>query len=249
MNENKFDAKGNVYSKARPTYPEALFWYLLSERIIDKEKVVADIGSGTGIFTTQLSPYVNSIVAVEPNEDMRLKAEDKFKTFSNITSLRGTAENTSLPDNSVDLITVAQAFHWFDRKSFKAECKRILKPNGKILLVWNDRDATSEIIRDNFKINSKFCADFKGSSNGIDFSKSSFSDFFEGEFDLIEFDNCYIYDLDSFLARNLSSSYSPKSSDDNYQKYIMALVKVFDKHCESRKVRYPYITRCFLGNV
>lgn len=249
MNTNKFDSKGKVYAKARPNYPEALFWYLLAERILDKEKVVADIGSGTGIFTVQISPFVNSTFAVEPNEDMRTTAEEKFKSLSNITSINATAENTSLPNNSVDIVAVAQAFHWFDRISFKKECQRILKPNGKVLLIWNDRDTTSEVIKDNFSVNKIFCPNFKGSSNGLDFTKESFSDFFVDEYEMTEFDNSLVYNRDAFVARNLSSSYAPKESDLLYGEYINAIDEVFEKHSVNGIVKYPYITRCYIGKV
>ncbi|MBE6692264.1 MAG: class I SAM-dependent methyltransferase [Ruminococcaceae bacterium] len=249
MNTNKFDLKGNVYSKARPNYPDALFSFLLAERVIDKNTIAADIGSGTGIFTIALSKFIKSVLAVEPNEDMRIKAEEKYKTIANITSINATAENTLLTDCSVDLITVAQAFHWFDRVVFKNECKRILKPNGKVVLVWNDRDSDSEIIKDNFVVNKKYCKDFKGSSNGIDFSKAAFSDFFSGEFELVEFCNNLIYTREDFIARNLSSSYAPKEKDLIYDDYIKAVGKVFDKYQSNGTVKYPYITRCYFGTI
>lgn len=249
MNTNKFDAKGNVYSKARPSYPNALFSFLLAERVINKDTITADIGSGTGIFTIALSQFVNSVFAVEPNDDMRVKAEEKYKTISNIISINATAENTSLPDRSIDLVTVAQAFHWFDRELFKEECKRILKPNGKVLLVWNDRDVEREIIKDNFAVNKKYCKDFKGSSNGIDFSKDAFSDFFGGEFELVEFCNNLIYTREDFIARNLSSSYAPKENDLMYDEYIKSIKEVFDKHQTNGTAKYPYITRCYIGTI
>ncbi len=249
MNTNKFDSKGNVYSKARPSYPDALFSFLLAERVINKETVAADIGSGTGIFTIALSQFVNFVFAVEPNNDMRVKAEEKYKTIANITSINATAESTSLPDNSIDLVTVAQAFHWFDRVVFKHECKRILKPNGKVVLVWNDRDSDSEIIKDNFAVNKKYCEAFKGSSNGIDFSKDAFSDFFSGEFELVEFCNNLVYTREDFIARNLSSSYAPKENDLMYDEYIKSINEVFDKHQTNGTVKYPYITRCYIGTI
>jgi ubiquinone/menaquinone biosynthesis C-methylase UbiE len=249
MNTNKFDSKGTVYSKARPNYPDALFSYLLAERVIDKNTVAADIGSGTGIFTIALSKFVNSVFTVEPNEDMRIKAEEKYKTIANITSINATAENTSLPDCSVDLATVAQAFHWFDRVAFKDECKRILKSNGKIVLIWNDRNIDSKIIKDNFAVNKKYCEAFKGSSNGIDFSKDAFSDFFSGEFELVEFCNNLVYTREDFIARNLSSSYAPKENDPIYDDYIKAIADVFEKYQANGTVNYPYITRCYIGTI
>lgn len=150
MNEKKFDAKGSVYAKGRPAYPEQIFEYLIKTNVLKEDATVADIGSGTGIFTLQISPFVNKTFAIEPNDDMRDKAELLYNDFSNIVSVNGTAEATTLKNTCVDLITVAQAFHWFDRKSFKLECQRILKKNGKVFLVWNDRDTSSEIIKDNF---------------------------------------------------------------------------------------------------
>lgn len=249
MNENKFNEKGNVYAKARPDYPKTLFYYLQSKNILDSSMTVADIGSGTGIFTVQLSPLVNKLYAVEPNDDMRQKAEDRFHCFPNIVSVNATAEKTSLNESSVDVVTVAQAFHWFDRTVFKKECQRILKPNGKVVLVWNDRDINSQIIKDNFAVNQKFCSGFKGSSNGMDFSKDSFSDFFKGEFQTVEFDNSLIYDKNAFVARNLSSSYAPKFTDSYYEEYVKEIINVFDKHNKNGTVQYPYITRCYIGNV
>ena len=249
MNEKKFDAKGNVYAKGRPAYPEQIFEYLIKTNVIKEDATVADIGSGTGIFTLQMSSFVSEIYAVEPNDDMRDKAEMLYKDFSNIVSVNSTAEATTLENASVDLITVAQAFHWFDRKSFKLECQRILKENGKVFLVWNDRDTSSEIIKENFEVNRKFCPNFKGSSNGIDFSKDGFKDFFEGEFELVEFKNHLTYDKDAFISRNLSSSYAPKATDDCYDEYVKAISEVFDKHSENGIVNYPYITRCYIGKV
>lgn len=248
MHTHKFDHKGSIYSKARPDYPEALFWYLMAERIIDPQKVVADIGSGTGIFTNQVAPFVKTVYAVEPNADMRHQAEKSFSA-KNIISINATAESTSLSESSVDAVAVAQAFHWFDRSEFKKECKRILTPNGKVVLIWNDRDTTADIIQENFSVNKRFCPEFKGSSNGIDLSEKSFSDFFEGEFEVTEFENTVLYKKDTFIERNLSSSYAPKEFDEQYKEYIDALESTFDKYCSDEIIRYPYITRCYIGNV
>lgn len=249
MNEKKFDSKGRVYVKGRPAYPKKMLEYLLDEKVITPDTIVADVGSGTGIFTSQIAPLVSEVFAIEPNGDMRSKAEMFYKDFSNIISVNGTAENTTLSQNSIDLITVAQAFHWFDRVSFKSECKRILNGTGKVFLVWNDRDTNAQVINDNFEVNKKYCPNFKGSSNGIDFSKDGFKDFFEGDFYLIEFENTFEYDKEAFVLRNLSSSYAPKAGDVCYDDYVKAITEVFEKHCINGVVEYPYITRCYIGKV
>ena len=249
MNEHKFDKKGEIYSKARPSYPDALFIYLKDQNLISKSTVAADIGSGTGIFTEKLCPYVSRVFAVEPNDGMRSVAEDKYTAYENIISVNGRAEDTKLSDKSVDFITVAQAFHWFDRQSFKTECRRILKNNGNILLVWNDRDTESELIRENYDINRRFCPNFKGSSNGIDFSKDAFRDFFEGDFDVVQFRNDLIYDEKAFVSRCLSSSYAPKPGEENYDEYVAELQELFKKHSLNGTAFYPYITRCYIGRL
>ncbi len=249
MNEQKFDKKGKIYAKARPGYPRELFEHLIENNIISNDSTVADIGSGTGLFTMRLSPLVGKIFAVEPNSDMRRVAEEKYKEYNNIVSVDGTAEKTSLGEKSVDFVTVAQAFHWFDRQSFKAECQRILKPGNKILLVWNDRDTASELIKENYEINRRFCPDFKGSSNGIDFDREAFTDFFEGDFEVVNFRNDLIYNLDAFVARCLSSSYAPKQGDASYEPYVRALEELFGRYKADGTVPYPYITRCYIGNV
>lgn len=249
MNEHKFDQKGAVYSRGRPGYPEEIFAYLKGNNIIDERSVCADIGAGTGIFTSQLSACVKSVYAVEPNENMRFVAEQQYGFLNNVVSVNASAENTTLPDSSVDTITVAQAFHWFDREKFKIECRRILCKDGHVVLVWNDRDSNSDVIKDNFAVNAEFCPDFKGSSNGMNFGKEAFSDFFCGDFEIIEFVNNYLYDIDTFIKRNLSSSYSPKATDAIYNEYVKAIKAVFDKHCVNGVVNYPYITRCYIGKV
>lgn len=249
MNEHKFDKKGEIYSKARPSYPDELFIYLKDQNLISESTLAADIGSGTGIFTKKLCPYVSRVFAVEPNDGMRSVAEDKYTAYENIISVNGSAEDTKLSDKSVDFITVAQAFHWFDRQSFKTECRRILKNDGNILLVWNDRDAESELIRENYDINRRFCPNFKGSSNGIDFSKDAFRDFFEGDFDVVQFRNDLIYDEKAFVSRCLSSSYAPKPGEEKYDGYVAELQELFKKFSKNDTVPYPYITRCYIGRV
>lgn len=110
MNEHKFDQKGRIYSKARPSYPDELFAYLKEHDFISESTVAADIGSGTGIFSEKLCPYVSRIFAIEPNSDMRAVAEEKYAAHKNIISVNGSAENTKLSDKSVDFITAAQGF-------------------------------------------------------------------------------------------------------------------------------------------
>lgn len=251
MNENKFDGMGNIYAKFRPNYPKAFIDFLFTDLDLPKSCVFADIGAGTGILTRQLLEKGATVYAVEPNDDMRKVAEDNLKAFPKFIPVKGTAENTTLPGGSMDIITAAQAFHWFDREKFKEECKRILKPQGKILLVWNSRDSESELVTENALINREYCPGFKGFSGGMNTAASGegLSDFFRGEYTVKTFKNPLAYSKEAFIGRNLSSSYALKEDDENYVPYVRALEALFEKYSKDGVLTTPNYTRCYLGTV
>ncbi|MBN1892682.1 MAG: methyltransferase domain-containing protein [Clostridiales bacterium] len=166
MNEDKFNGKGTIYSKFRPTYPSEFIEYLFSKTHITEQSVIADIWSGTGILTASLLERGNSVFAVEPNVDMRRIAEENLGKIPLFTSVAATAENTTLPDKSADLITVTQAFHWFDRQAFLKECRRILKPGSHVARIWNSRDEKRLFVVENDRIDRKYCPAFKDFSGG-----------------------------------------------------------------------------------
>lgn len=250
MNENRFDGKGNVYSSSRPRYPDDLFEYLKEHKIITDESMVADVGSGTGIFSVQLASVVKTVWAVEPNDSMRAAAHVNFKNCSNIISVNAAAENTMLANRSVDCVTAAQAFHWFDRNAFKTECSRILRPSGHVVLVWNHRNEESEIVKRNAEINFKYCTGYNGYSAGVNVADSQqFSGFFEGKYDVKLFENVMFYDRDTFIRRNLSSSYAPKEGDAGFENYVLELAELFAELSDNKAVMYPYITYCYMGTL
>ena len=146
-NTTKFNGIAAVYAKARPDYAPAFIDWLYSDAGMKTDSVVADIGSGTGIFSKALLERGGTVYGVEPNADMRITTENTLCGFPNFHSVDGTAENTTLAANSVDFITVAQAFHWFDFVKTRVEFKRILKDQGRVFLVWNKRLADTEFMR------------------------------------------------------------------------------------------------------
>nr|WP_302597908.1 class I SAM-dependent methyltransferase [uncultured Cellulosilyticum sp.] len=251
MNEKRFDGLGKIYAKFRPSYPDDFIDYLYSNAGLTKDSVVADVGAGTGILTEQLLLKGSKVFAVEPNENMRNMAEENLHRFKGFISVSATAENTKLLDNSIDFITVAQAFHWFDKQAFKKECQRILKPNGKVILVWNSRDEKSQLIQLNEAINKKYCTDFKGFSGGISsvIENNAFDDFFTGEFEVCVFDNPLYFDEKGFIGRNLSSSYAPKEHDDMYDAYVSELKAVFEVYNKNGILMMPNFTRSYIGAV
>jgi SAM-dependent methyltransferase len=135
-----FSAKVADYLSSRPDYPDALFQQLKETCNLDRDTVVvADVGAGTGLLTHGLLVRGHTVVAVEPNGSMREAADQLLASFKGYSSVDGSAERIPLDTSSVDLITAAHAFHWFEVEAARRECLRVLRPNGQVALVWNDR--------------------------------------------------------------------------------------------------------------
>jgi SAM-dependent methyltransferase len=137
-----FDAEAEAYERARPSYPgDAVAWLAESLRIEDARTIV-DLAAGTGKLTRLLDPYRSRaesalLLAVEPVDGMRAVLA---RTQPDVPTLSGVAESLPLRDASVDAVTIAQAFHWFDADRAQAELHRVLRPGGRVALVWNARD-------------------------------------------------------------------------------------------------------------
>jgi ubiquinone/menaquinone biosynthesis C-methylase UbiE len=247
---DKFTDKAEVYAKYRPSYPLEYIEYLVSDVGLNEDCIIADIGSGTGILSRQLLERGFTVIGVEPNDDMRTVAEQTLKTYSRFISIEATAENTTINDNSLDIVTVAQAFHWFDLKQFRLECQRILKQDGRVALVWNSRDASSDINKESADVCQKYCPNFKGFSGGMEETPIAFQQFFkDGKYDIKYFRNDLQFNQIGFLGRYLSASYSPKKTDKEYNPFITALSDLFEKYSNNGEIVIPNITRSYLGSV
>ena len=140
-----FSSKVADYVASRPDYAPPLFARLRQVCTLTSASVVADVGAGTGLFTQGLLDLGCQVVAVEPNAAMRAAADRTLAGRAGYRSVDGKAEAMPLAPSSVNLITAAQAFHWFDIEAARAECLRVLRPRGKIALVWNDRLLTDPL--------------------------------------------------------------------------------------------------------
>ncbi|MEH7501974.1 class I SAM-dependent methyltransferase [Neobacillus drentensis] len=246
----KFTDKAEVYAKYRPGYPDEYLVYLLAANKLNENSIIADIGSGTGIFSRQLLERNLTVIGIEPNDDMREQAEQSLKQSVRFISVKAEAEQTTIQDKSVDLVTVAQAFHWFEKDKFRLECQRILKPDAKVALVWNSRDSSSEINKESAEICQKYCPNFKGFSGGMDETQEVYHQFFkDGIYDFKSFRNDLELDFEGFLGRYLSASYSPKKTEKEYEHFITALSNIFEKYSNHGQIVFPNITRSYLGRV
>jgi ubiquinone/menaquinone biosynthesis C-methylase UbiE len=132
-----FGAGAAAYEAARPGYPDEAIEVLRDEVGVGRGATVCDLAGGTGKLTRRLVELGARVCAVEPVEAMRSQARAAVPRAEH---LEGTAEDMPLPDASVDVVTVAQAFHWFDAPTALAEIARVLRPGGRLALLWNERD-------------------------------------------------------------------------------------------------------------
>ncbi len=247
---NRFADRVDNYVKYRPHYPAEVFDFLESEGIIAEGSIIADIGSGTGISAEQLLQRGYTVYGIEPNKEMREAAENILKEFKKFKSVEATAENTKLENNSVNAIVAGQAFHWFDREKTKAEFKRILKPNGQVVLMWNDRRTdTTDFLKVYEDFLQMFGTDYKEVNHKNTQDKKIFTEFFGGNFNEKSFYNFQDVDFAGLKGRVLSSSYMPGEGHTDYDFMISTLKKIFIRYQENGKVKLDYDTKIYYGEI
>lgn len=210
-----------------------------------KDSIVADIGSGTGISSKLFLENGNVVYGVEPNARMREAAEEFLNAYPKFNSVDGNATATTLSDNSIDIITAAQAFHWFDPEPTRREFKRILKPGGWVALMWNERQLdTTAFLIEYEQLLLKYAKDYtKVRHDHI--NETTLGAFFEGEFHSASFPNEQVLDFEGIKGRVTSSSYMPAEDDEAYPSLVEELKTLFDKHAENDRISVFYDTNVF----
>ncbi|MEL3913803.1 class I SAM-dependent methyltransferase [Aeromonas caviae] len=244
----RFSTRVEAYVKYRPSYPVAMLDFLARELAMGPEAQVADIGAGTGILTALLAPRVARVWAVEPNDDMRAAAKRLLAQVGNIGWLHGSAEATGLPTGAMDLVTVAQAFHWFDRAAFRQECQRLLKPGGRVALIWNDRLTNTPFLKAYEEGLHAYSGDYE-EVNHRNLGEADFRAFFTGEFRLDRFENSQLFDLDGVLGRLNSSSYAPVAGTPAHDQMTALVRREFARHAVDGKIAFNYCTLVYSGRV
>lgn len=244
----RFTDRAGDYAAARPGYSDAIATTLISELNLPPQAVVADIGSGTGLSCQPFLRAGLTVIGVEPNEAMRAEGDRQLAQFAGFRSLGGTAEATTLPAATVDLLTAAQAFHWFDIAPTRAEALRILKRPPLAALIWNDRVSTGSGFAEGYE---QLLLDF-----GIEYTlirhrhahEDAVAAFFgHREFRVVTFPNPTVLDYATLLARLNSASYAPKPDHPNHAPMIERLRQLFDAAGKDGPVMMEYTTRVFYG--
>jgi SAM-dependent methyltransferase len=242
----RFGDRVEDYVKYRPHYPQEVLPYLREKYVFDPSWEVADIGSGTGISTELFLCHQNRVFAVEPNTEMRGKAEELLGSDPHFVSINGTAEATGLPAGSVRLVVAGQAFHWFDPVKSRAEFVRILSPGGVVVLIWNDRLADTEFEKAYDALIESHAKDYKTSNhrNLVDLQIEAF--YRPASCALKHFPNEQLFDFEGLKGRLLSSSYMPKTGP-GYASMLEDLRRLFDRYQHDGRVRVGYSTNVYSG--
>ena len=225
MNTEGFTGKAKAYATARPGYPDEAIAYICS--LVPANSVFADIGAGTGKFSKLIAQCGFEIYAVEPNADMREQLTITLAPFPNAKIVIGTAENSTLPNKSVDVITCAQALGWFDLDAFRNECQRIGKHEALVISLYNDTPGDNHI-PGSHRLSSKQAAEL----------------FFLNPI-IRKFPNPIFYTREKWLLKNASISDNPLPSELGYDEHISNLNEIFNLNNKNGLLQDDLVTMIF----
>jgi SAM-dependent methyltransferase len=245
----RFSSRVDNYVRYRPGYPPEILEALRAECGLTSSSAVADIGSGTGILSRMFLENGNTVYGVEPNETMRQAGEEFLADFPRFTSIAGRAEATTIPDGAVDFVTAGQAAHWFNPTPSRDEFRRILKPRGWLVLVWNERSTdTTPFLRAYEQVLISFGTDYqevRHERTTQDLSKFfSSSPYHEQVFQMRQ-----DFDYSGFEGRVLSSSYAPGPEHPRHLAMLHELHRIFDEYQVNGRVSMEYRTRLYYGRL
>lgn len=228
-----FEQVADAYERARPGYPDEAVRWLAGE----KRGAVLDLAAGTGKLTRSLVALGHDVTAVEPLPAMLAQLRS---TVPDVTALAGTAERIPLPDGAVDVVTVAQAFHWFDAERAVREIARVLRPGGVLALVWNRRVEGE-------RWTEELSGGWRGTNRpGVEEDDGAIAT--SGLYGPVEhatFGFTQHLDLEGLRDLVVSRSSCAVLSEEERRPVLAQLDVLFDEHAVDGSVALPYRTECF----
>ena len=227
-----FAGVADAYERARPGYPEEAVRWLTGDRPSD----VVDLGAGTGKLTRVLAGLGHRVTAVEPLPEMRILLE---QALPNVTALAGGAEALPLADASADVVACGQSFHWFDHAVALPEIARVLRPGGRLALVWNTRDELTPWVR---RLSTLIGVESVGRSDADEPIAES------GLFGPVEratFPYVQRLDRDGLRDLVLSRSYCAKLTPPEREPVLAGVGQLYDEAAGADGLLLPYVTECF----
>jgi len=247
--KERFSSRVEHYAKYRPGYPVEILEFLGEQCGLTSKSIIADIGSGTGKLSELFLGNGNIVFAVEPNSAMRAAAEELLGRTERLISIDGSAESTTLSDATVDIVAAGQAFHWFDRPKAKIEFIRILKPDGWVVIIWNERrlEATP-FLRAYEELLLRYGTDYQEVRH--ENTAGELAGFFSPNKVIVKaFENRQEFDLEGVTGRISSTSYTPEPGTEQFLMMVDALQQIFAQHAVNGRVVFEYDTRIYLGQL
>ena len=239
---DRFSATAGLYDKHRPSYPADLIDWILATSGLAAGAAIADVGCGTGISTRLLASRGFDVVGIDPNEEMLAEA----RSIGGARYVQGEAAATGLPAGAVALVTVAQAFHWFDLAASLAEFARVLTPAGWCAAFWNVRALVPGFMAEYDALLRSHSREYgivekPDETAGRLRASARVRDLREAEFACSQ-----AFDEASFLGRVFSSSYVAHGVPDRAA-FEAALRDLFERHQRSGVVEFRYrsLALCF----
>ena len=224
----RFTDRAEDYARYRPTYPAAAIDCVLQGLGDPAQIAAADVGAGTGISARLLAGRGVRVIAVEPNAAMREAAVP----HEHVAWREGAAESTGLAAGSVDLVLCAQAFHWFRPRESVGEFHRILRPGGRLALIWNSRDRRDPLTRGYIEairaVNGEHPAETREFDPGVVYADGLFT-----EPSLESFEHAQELDRPGLVGRAASASYVPKEGEA-FARLTELLESLFERHRDVR---------------
>jgi ubiquinone/menaquinone biosynthesis C-methylase UbiE len=245
----RFSSRVDNYVRYRPGYPREAVDLLKTECGLTPESTVADVASGTGIFSKLLLENGNTVFGVEPNAKMRSAGEEYLAAFPRFASVAGTAEATTLADHSVNFVTAAQAAHWFNLAEARKEFLRILKPAGWVVLLWNERRVDSTPFLRDYERLLLTCATDYNEVRHEQTTKTIHEFFSPATVQSRIFENAQYLDYAALEGRLLSSSYAPPADHPNHEPMLKELKRIFDSTNANGQVAMEYNTLVYYSQL
>jgi SAM-dependent methyltransferase len=247
--KQRFSNRVADYLRYRPGYPTAVLDALRENCGLRPGHVVADIGSGTGFLSELFLKNGNRVYGVEPNSEMRKAGQEYLASHDGFSSIEGSAESTTLEDASVDFVTAGQAFHWFEPEKTRAEFRRILRPQGWVVVVWNFREKETPFAKAYEDFLVKFGTDYTRVRDSYPKSHDVQGFFLGGEFLHRALPGERPLDWDELAGLLRSASYMPQEGHANFAPMMDALRELFRTYQENGRVRVDYATHLYAGRL
>lgn len=247
--KQRFSSRVADYVRYRPGYPHETLTLLKNECGLSSGHVIADVGSGTGFLSELFLKNGNRVYGIEPNKEMRAAGDEYLASYDSFVSIDAAAEATTLEDATIDFVTAGQAFHWFDAVAARREFARILKPNGWVVVMWNDREMTSAFATAYEDVLVKFGNDYKRVRESYPELPAMQEFFAGGSVTERSVPNAQILDWDGLAGRLRSSSYAPQEGQPNYAPMMAALEELFRTNQVDGRVKMEYATHVYYGRL